>query len=59
LVWALSEGETPLQAFAKGVACATATLVSTASGLADTELVLKLLEQVQCQDGYADAELPV
>ena len=59
LVWALAAGETPLQAFAKGVACATATLVSTASGLADTELVLKLLEQVRCLEDYADLELPV
>jgi 6-phosphofructokinase 2 len=58
MVWALAAGETPLQAFAKGVACATATLVSTANGLADTELVLKLLQQVQCQEDFADVELP-
>ena len=57
MVWALSSGEAPLQAFAKGVACATATLVG-AAGLADSAMVLKLLQQVQCQDVFADKELP-
>jgi 6-phosphofructokinase 2 len=56
MVWALSNGEAPLQAFAKGVACATATLVG-AAGLADTAMVLKLLQQVQCQEDFADREL--
>lgn len=54
MVWALSEGQDPVQAFAKGVACATATLVSTGSGLGDMEQVMTLLQQVQCTDQFAD-----
>ena len=59
MVWALSQGETPVQAFAKGVACATATLVSTGSGLGDMPQVLELLQQVQCLQEFPDLELPV
>lgn len=58
MVWALSEGDTPVAAFAKGVACATATLVSTASGLGDRAQVLGLLAQVQCLSDFADLPLP-
>ena len=59
MVWALSQGETPVQAFAKGVACATATLVSTGSGLGAMPQVLELLQQVQCLQEFPDLELPV
>ncbi len=59
MVWALSQGETPVQAFAKGVACATATLVSTGSGLGDMPQVLELLQRVQCLQEFPDLELPV
>ena len=48
MVWARAGGETPLQAFAKGVACATATLMSSGSGLGDSAQVHQLLGQVQC-----------
>lgn len=59
MVWALSQGESPVQAFAKGVACATATLVSTGSGLGDMPQVLELLQRVQCLHEFADINLPV
>lgn len=59
MVWALSQGEGPVQAFAKGVACATATLVSTGSGLGDMPQVLELLQRVQCLPDFPDSELPV
>jgi len=59
MVWALSQKEDPVQAFAKGVACATATLQSTGSGLGDAAQVLALLEQVQCIADFADLQLPV
>jgi 6-phosphofructokinase 2 len=59
MVWALSGGESPVQAFAKGVACATATLQSTGSGLGDTAQVLELLQRVQCVSDFADQALPV
>jgi 6-phosphofructokinase 2 len=58
MVWALAAGETPMQAFAKGVACATATLTSTGSGLGDMQQVLALLKQVQCVEDFADSDLP-
>jgi 6-phosphofructokinase 2 len=58
MVWALSEHESPVQAFAKGVACATATLVSTGNGLGDMPQVLELLKQVQCESDFADIALP-
>jgi len=57
-VWALSQRESTVQAFAKGVACATATLTSTGSGLGDKAQVLELLGQVQCIEDFADRELP-
>jgi 6-phosphofructokinase 2 len=59
MVWALSEQESPVNAFAKGVACATATLVSTGNGLGDMPQVLELLKQVQCEADFADIALPV
>ena len=59
MVWALSAGEDPVQAFAKGVACATATLQSTGSGLGDTAQVLELLKRVECIQDFADQPLPV
>jgi 6-phosphofructokinase 2 len=57
MVWALSENESPVQAFAKGVACATATLVSTGNGLGDMPQVLELLQRVQCESQFADLVL--
>jgi len=59
MVWALAEHESPVQAFAKGVACATATLQSLGSGLGDTAQVLELLQRVQCVSDFADQPLPV
>jgi 6-phosphofructokinase 2 len=59
MVWALSDHESPVKAFAKGVACATATLVSTGSGLGDMSQVLELLKRVQCESDFADLALPV
>jgi fructose-1-phosphate kinase PfkB-like protein len=59
MVWALSDHESPVNAFAKGVACATATLISTGSGLADLPKVLELLKQVKCEPDFADIALPV
>jgi len=58
MVWGLSEGQSPQQAFAKGVACATATLVSLGSGLVDTAKVAELLARVQCEADFADLPLP-
>jgi len=58
MVWALSQGQDPVAAFAKGVACATATLVSTGSGLGDEAQVLALLQRVQCSADFADQALP-
>lgn len=57
MVWALSEGQDTVAAFAKGVACATATLMSTGSGLGDKAQVLELLAQVQCISDFADLPL--
>ncbi|WP_342617753.1 1-phosphofructokinase family hexose kinase [Rhodoferax sp. GW822-FHT02A01] len=59
MVWGLSQQQSPVQAFAKGVACATATLMSTASGLGDAAQVLQLLEQVHCFDQFPDQVLPI
>ncbi len=59
MVWALARHESRVEAFAKGVACATATLVSTGSGLGDAEQVLELLKQVRCLKDFPDQELPV
>lgn len=58
MVWALASGESAVAAFAKGVACASATLSSTGSGLGDAEQVLKLLGQVHCLSDFADLPLP-
>jgi 6-phosphofructokinase 2 len=58
MVWALAAQESPRQAFAKGVACATATLLSLGSGLGDTSQVLELLKRVQCLSDFADQPLP-
>lgn len=58
MVWALSQRESTVQAFAKGVACATATLTSTGSGLGDKAQVLELLKQVQCLENFDDLDLP-
>lgn len=54
MVWALATGRAPVQAFAKGVACATATLMSMGSGLSDSAQVMALLTQVQCLAGFED-----
>jgi 6-phosphofructokinase 2 len=59
MVWALDKKESPVEAFAKGVACATATLVSTGSGLGDAAQVLELRKQVLCLTDFADQALPV
>ncbi len=59
MVWALAAGETAVQAFAKGVACATATLLSTGIGLGDMAQVLELLKQVRCLDQFEDLMLPL
>lgn len=59
MVWALAAQEGPVQAFAKGVACATATLQSLSSGLGDTAQVLELLAQVRCLTVFDDLALPV
>lgn len=59
MVWGLSQQQSAVQAFAKGVACATATLMSTASGLGDAAQVLQLLEQVRCLDQFPDQVLPI
>lgn len=59
MVWALADKEAVVEAFAKGVACATATLISTGSGLGDMAQVLELLKQVRCVDRFEDLELPV
>lgn len=59
MVWALDKKESPVEAFAKGVACATATLVSTGSGLGDAAQVLELLKQVRCLADFEDQSLPV
>jgi 6-phosphofructokinase 2 len=59
MVWALAAHESPPKAFAKGVACATATLQSEGSGLGDTAQVLALLKQVECLPDFADRTLPV
>jgi 6-phosphofructokinase 2 len=59
MVWALAQQENPVHAFAKGVACATATLMSTGSGLGDAAQVLELLKQVQCIADFEDQELPL
>jgi 6-phosphofructokinase 2 len=58
MVWALSDKESPVQAFAKGVACATATLQSDGSGLGDMTQVLELLKRVQCLSDFGDLVLP-
>jgi 6-phosphofructokinase 2 len=58
MVWALSDKESPVQAFAKGVACATATLQSDGSGLGDMKQVLELLKRVQCLSDFGDLVLP-
>jgi 6-phosphofructokinase 2 len=57
MVWSLSAGETALQAFAKGVACASATLQSLSTGLGDMQQVLALLQQVQCLALYPNRAL--
>jgi 6-phosphofructokinase 2 len=54
MVWGLAAKESPLQAFAKGVACATATLQSEGSGLGDMVQVEELLQQVQCLKEFAN-----
>ncbi len=59
MVWALSTGLSAVDAFARGVACATATLVSVSSGLGDTAQVLELLKQVRCLDDFGNDSLPV
>lgn len=59
MVWSLAALEGPVQAFAKGVACASATLQSLGSGLGDTVLVLELLKRVECLTTFADQPLPV
>lgn len=58
MVWALAAHESAVQAFAKGVACATATLQSEGSGLGDSAQVLALLQQVQCLPDFAEQALP-
>jgi 6-phosphofructokinase 2 len=58
IVWALAAHESPVQAFSKGVACATATLQSEGSGLGDSAQVLALLKQVQCLPVFDDLSLP-
>lgn len=57
MVWALAAGQSYIQAFAKGVACASATLQSEGSGLGDMQQVLALLEQVRSVSNYANMEL--
>jgi len=59
MVWGLAAGESPVQSFAKGVACATATLLSTGSGLVDMAQVLELLKQVRCLEQFEDLALPL
>jgi 6-phosphofructokinase 2 len=59
MVWGLSQQQSPQQAFALGVACATATLCSTTSGLVETAQVMQLLQQVQCHGEFPDRELPI
>jgi 6-phosphofructokinase 2 len=59
MVWALSGGFSAVDAFARGVACATATLISDSSGLGDTAQVLELLKQVRCIDNFDNETLPV
>ena len=59
MVWALSGGFSAADAFARGVACATATLTSVNSGLGDTAQVLELLKQVRCIDNFDNESLPV
>ena len=59
MVWALSGGFSAVDAFARGVACATATLVSVSSGLGDSAQVLELLQQVRCIDNFDNASLPL
>ena len=54
MVWALAESQTPVEAFAKGVASATATLQSIGSGLGDRAQVLELLQQVRCTFQFED-----
>jgi 6-phosphofructokinase 2 len=58
MVWALAAKESPVQAFAKGVACATATLQSEGSGLGDMAQVQELLRRVECLNDFADLALP-
>ncbi len=59
MVWGLAAGEGPVQSFAKGVASATATLVSEGSGLGDMAQVLELLKQVQCLEQFENLALPL
>lgn len=59
MVWALSAGDPLLEAFRKGVACASATLVSPVSGIGDKAQVLEMLQQVQCLRDFEDLPIPV
>jgi 6-phosphofructokinase 2 len=58
MVWALAAKESAVQAFAKGVACATATLQSEGSGLGDMAQVQELLQRVECLTDFCDLALP-
>lgn len=59
MVWALAAGESALDAFAKGVACASATLQSQGSGLGDLQQVQALLGQVQCLSHFDNQALTI
>ena len=56
MVWALAAGQDVVQAFRYGVACASAALMSSGTGLCAADDVHRLVAQVQCQQivsGYA------
>lgn len=56
MVWALAAGQDVVQAFRYGVACASAALMSSGTGLCVADDVHRLVAQVQCRQivpGYA------